>query len=62
MIVEFEAARWIGEAWVPAEIVFTNVNRDQEIEMFIDGERYRHFAEEMADGLALMLVRKEREE
>ena len=60
MKVVFEAARWEGSAWVPAEMEFDDGGREAEIEVRIDGVLFRHFAEEMADALALMLVRKDR--
>ena len=60
MIVEFVAAKYDDGVWLSCEISL-NDDDNEEITLTIDRVDYRYFAEEMADGLALMLVRKERE-
>ena len=64
MLVEFEGTKWEDEVWQPCDISLNDDDEDTEqtdpIELRIDGVKYRWFAEDMIDGLALMFARKDR--
>ena len=59
MIVEFEGGKFEDGIWQSCDMSLNDDDED-EIELRVDGVKYRWFAEDMMDGLALMFARKDR--
>jgi len=60
MRIQFTMSKLDGGAWVDCRVIVSDDGDNGEITMTIDGELYREFAGDMADSLAIMLVREER--